>query len=390
VNHGDKFYGNVTSPSKVAKSGFAAEGAARDFRSGGMDYILKHYAQLFDNAPIGLYVEQARKFVYVNQNFIQLTGFSLSELKSNRPLDYVVPEDRAFVQQRVVLMLKGELHSPFEFRVRIKSGEIRWIMQTVAPIKYKNRPALMGYYMDITDMKKKDEELKVSRERLRNLSRHLQTVRERERTRIAQEVHDELGQILTALKLDISSLLQKGAAEKQMSTSRLKSVLELLDQAIKTVQRISTELRPSVLTHLGLEAAIEWQSQQFTQRTGIPCETLLCHENAVQNADLSTALFRILQEALTNVARHAGATKVNVALKKQDNSILLDVEDNGRGITKEEINRPTSVGLLGIQERVNSFGGTLEITGRDHEGTALAVTIPLPRRKKAYVKSTDR
>lgn len=355
-----------------------------------MDYILKKYAQLFDNAPIGMYIEQDRHFVYLNQNFVVRTGFSLAELQSERPLDFVVQEDRPFVQKKVVQMLKGADPKPFEFRVRIKTGEIRWIMQTVAPIKFENRPALMGYYMDITDLKKKDEELRISREKLRNLTQHLQTVREGERTRIAQAVHDELGQILTAMKLDISSLLNKGVAEKQIRTSRLKSVLVLLDKAIKTVQKISTELRPSVLTHLGLEAAIEWQSKQFTQRTGIPCDTVFRHEDSVQNPDLSTALFRILQEALTNVARHARATFVKVELIKHNNSIRLMVEDNGRGISDEETNRPTSVGLLGIQERVHSFGGDFQIIGRDHKGTTLTVTIPLKRRKPRNAQSIDR
>lgn len=235
---------------------------------------------------------------------------------------------------------------------------------------------------EIAERKRAEEGLRNSHEQLRALAARLQSIREEERKLIAREVHDELGQALTGLKLDLSRLassLSGIATKRNNAAQRIESMSTLIDETIQTVRRIATQLRPGVLDDLGLVAAIEWQLQDFRERTGVECEfkSSVKHLNLDQN--LSTSLFRILQETLTNIARHANASRVKIRLKKDKDNIVLRVEDNGRGIAEREISGSKSLGLLGIKERALLFGGSVDITGRQNKGTVVAVHIPLRR-----------
>jgi signal transduction histidine kinase len=224
------------------------------------------------------------------------------------------------------------------------------------------------------------EQLKESHEQLRALSIYLQKVREEERTRIAREVHDELGQALTSCKLDLSWIASKLPRELKPLHDKTKALVAHIDSTIQTVRRISTELRPGVLDHLGLLAAIEWQANDFQNRTGIRCEV---HNNFspefALDSQISTSLFRIFQETLTNIIRHAGATQVHVSLRKDKGRIILKVRDNGRGITEAEISNTKSMGLLGMRERAALMGGTFRIT-RPTRGSGTEVTVTVPHR----------
>jgi signal transduction histidine kinase len=222
-----------------------------------------------------------------------------------------------------------------------------------------------------------EREIRNSREQLRNLSAHLQSVREEERTRMAREIHDELGQGLTALKMDVSWLNRRLLEEDATLKNKLTSMEEVIDRTIETVQKLSGELRPGMLDDLGLAAAIEWQAEEFQQRTGITCEVSLRSEETVLNRDQSTTMFRIFQETLTNVIRHARATKVEVRLDEQNGKIVLEVRDNGRGITQAEISDPKSFGLIGMRERVEFLDGEVAILGSPGKGTSIKVTLPL-------------
>ena len=222
-----------------------------------------------------------------------------------------------------------------------------------------------------------EREIRNSREQLRNLSAHLQSVREEERTRMAREIHDELGQGLTALKMDVSWLNRRLLEEDATLKNKLTSMEEVIDRTIETVQKLSGELRPGMLDDLGLAAAIEWQAEEFQQRTGITCEVSLRSEETVLNRDQSTTMFRIFQETLTNVIRHARATKVEVRLDEQNGKIVLEVRDNGRGITQAEISDPKSFGLIGMRERVEFLDGEVAILGSPGKGTRIKVTLPL-------------
>jgi two-component system sensor histidine kinase UhpB len=190
---------------------------------------------------------------------------------------------------------------------------------------------------------------------------------------------------LTALKIDLSWLanrippLEEGGKE---ILEKIGSMSDLMDKTIQTVQKISAELRPVLLDDLGLVPAIEWLSQDFENRTKIKCRLQLCCDNVALAPDCSTAIFRISQEALTNVARHARATRVDINLREQNGALVLKISDNGKGIMEDKICAPSSLGLMGMRERIRPFGGELHITGIPRKGTALSVTLPLERKQK--------
>jgi PAS domain S-box-containing protein len=240
---------------------------------------------------------------------------------------------------------------------------------------------------DITERKKAEEELRVSRGQMRALAARLQAVREEERTDIAREIHDELGGALTGLRIDFS-FLERAASTIENETVRtsfltgIGSMVKSIDATIQTMRTISMKLRPGVLDDLGLVAALEWQLKDFEKRSGIRCEFVPPVEDISLDADLSTALFRIVQEALTNVARHSGATEVIVRLRVDADSSALEVEDNGKGIEKEKALGKDSLGLLGMRERVQMFGGRISVTGTPGICTKVTVEIPPVEKRK--------
>lgn len=222
----------------------------------------------------------------------------------------------------------------------------------------------------------RNAELTTLNEQLRNLSVHLQNVREDERTRIAREIHDELGQLMTALKLELSLLGKKIQEDQIPLTDKIESMAEIIDTSIQTVKRISTDLRPGILDHLGLAEAVKWQAKEFEKRTGIRCDVAFEPEEIVLDRNRSTTLFRVFQEALTNVARHSKASKVGVFLKRQADEIHFQISDDGKGITKDQLSDMKSLGLIGMRERVRYWGGMLTIQGTCAKGTTVIVRIP--------------
>jgi signal transduction histidine kinase len=194
--------------------------------------------------------------------------------------------------------------------------------------------------------------------------------------RIVREIHDELGQSLTCMGMDLAFLDKQIDSENKQAAARVAALVELVKDTIRCVRRISSELRPSILDDLGLGAAIEWLARDFEARTQIPC-AIDVPEDLSLPFDLATPLFRICQEALTNVTRHASATSVTIRLDCSDTQISLTVKDNGRGITEEEIKRHGSLGLLGMKERIAILGGVLDVKGQPGQGTTLAIRMPL-------------
>jgi signal transduction histidine kinase len=220
-------------------------------------------------------------------------------------------------------------------------------------------------------------ELKRSQELFRNLSAHLQGVREEERTRIARKIHDDMGQALTALKIDLSWLNKRLVSAPDSIYKKLQSMVILINKTMETVHNVSEDLRPGILDHFGLAIAIEWQAEEFQKRTGIECRTSLPPNEFELSKEKSTNLFRIVQESLTNVIRHASATKVEIKLTQKDGILLLEIVDDGKGITKASVANPKSFGLIGIKERVHSLGGEMSIAGIPNEGTRLTVKMPI-------------
>ena len=226
----------------------------------------------------------------------------------------------------------------------------------------------------IEHRKKAEAELISNQDQLRNLYLNLQSAREEERASIAREIHDELGQIMTAVKMDIA-WIQGHYAEHKDIFEKTSATLKLIDRTIKSIKKICTELRPAILDHLGLGAAIQWQAQEFQNRAGISCEVVVEESLEVSSAQ-ATALFRIFQEALTNVLRHAKATRVTASLKSEFGKIELKISDNGEGITEDDISKPNSFGLLGMRERVYPWRGNVSISSIPGEGTRIEVILP--------------
>jgi signal transduction histidine kinase len=221
-----------------------------------------------------------------------------------------------------------------------------------------------------------EEELQRSFRQLRELAARLQSVREEERAMVAREIHDELGQALTAIKIDWASLIGALRVDQQDDLEKAESILRLIDQTIVSVRRIATELRPGILDDLGLVAAIDWAAQEFEARTGAKCDLDLPGDDIVIDPERTTAIFRILQETLTNVTRHAEATRVDVRLGRENGNIVLEVRDNGRGIAEEQLSSSRSLGILGMRERALLLGGELTISGAAGKGTIVKVLIP--------------
>jgi signal transduction histidine kinase len=249
----------------------------------------------------------------------------------------------------------------------------------------KRLPSAVLHILDKKEAERKKKEVEhqlfLSNRQLRALSARLQSVREEERTRIAREIHDELGQTLTGLRLDIAYLEGKlklyGEIDKKLLESQFQSMISLVDSSIQNVRKIATELRPQVLDDLGLVPALEWQTAEFQSRTKIQCTLDTNAEDVTIDADRSTALFRILQESLTNVARHSNAKKVMVKLQVTKKSLSLTVTDDGKGIAEMNIPSLKSLGLLGMRERAHMLGGILTIKGQPGKGTTVSVELPI-------------
>jgi signal transduction histidine kinase len=264
----------------------------------------------------------------------------------------------------------------------LKSGATDYVLkQGLARLVPSVRRAL-GEAQERRERKRAEQQLEKSLEQVRALAAHLQSVREEERARIARELHDELGQSLTGLKFDLSwlhhHLSENDPAVLPTCQQKVRTMLELIDSTIQLGRKIAMELRPGILDDLGLVDALEWQGQEFQARTGIHCEFISLPTELQLDEYRTTSLFRIFQEALTNVARHANADQVSIDLRQQPNEIVLEIKDNGRGITEQEIRNARSFGLLGIRERALGFGGAVSIHGQPGQGTVVTVTVPWP------------
>mgnify|MGYP001545679643 CR=1 FL=1 len=263
----------------------------------------------------------------------------------------------------------------------LKTGATDYVLKTRL-----NRlgPSVTRALRECTERKERhqaQEKLRQTNEQLRALTAHLQHVREEERTRIARQVHDELGQALTGLKLDLSWLAGHLPPGSRLLQQKTRALAKGIDATIQTVRRISTDLRPGILDNLGLVAAIEWQAQEFQLRTGIRCTTVLPQIETMWDAGFSTAFFRIFQETLTNVIHHAGATQVRVTLDAVAGSLALVIRDNGRGISEAEIGSAKSIGLIGMRERAKLMAGEVVFAGVAGLGTTVTVRIPIAAAK---------
>lgn len=323
-------------------------------------------------------------FIRVNEAYAKACGRDVSEFPGHNYFEFYPSDAKAIFEQVVGTTVPFETAArPFVFADHPEWGVTYWDWTLVPLLDSAGDVELLVFSLkDVTERQRAKEELERSHQQLRELAAHVQSAREEERRMVAREVHDELGQALTALKMDLSWLQSKlskatDVVPRSVVLDKMASMSGLVDGTIQSVQRISAALRPSVLDDFGLLAAIEWQTEEFEKRTGIKCSLNLAAGDLRLDESRSTAVFRILQETLTNVARHAQATRVSISLKKEDGNLILRVRDNGRGITETEISSAGSLGILGIRERAHILGGTVLIAGVPGKGTTVTAAIPL-------------
>ncbi|MCX8027687.1 MAG: PAS domain S-box protein [Thermodesulfovibrionales bacterium] len=339
------------------------------------------YRDLYDNAPDMYHSVDANGIIVeCNDTELKMLGYTKEEL-IGKPITFIFTEESAKQHERDFPMIKQQ-RAVFGLERNIvkKDGTVFPAVLNVF-VEYDsdgNMKKTKTIMRDMTLQKSIENDLRHSQEVLQSLSSHLQTVRDDERRYIANEIHDELGQMLTALKLDITWLRKKVEENGDGSyLMDLDDIINLTNETIKTVQRISSELRPGVLEHLGLISALEWQIEEYKKRSNIEFVSQLPSFDISIDEKKSTAIFRIFQEAMTNIIRHSQATRAQVSLYVRDNTIYLDIQDNGCGISEDSLNNPSSFGIIGIRERVRFLGGQVTFEGIQNEGTRVSVTIPI-------------
>jgi len=311
----------------------------------------------------------------VNLAALKQYGYSKEEFLSMTVYD-IKPEES--LGDLVSIKAKGFPESiNLDTSHRRKNGELIKVNITSNALHYENRPARMAIIMDRTEQEKAKDELIATTRQLRELASHLQAIREEERTYIAREIHDGLGQQLTALKMDISWLNKKWNAGTESISNKLKGALELVDTTINEVRKMASRLHPSILDDLGLAEAIAWQTREFSSRTGIAVNCSIDVPDEKFSNAVSVAVFRICQEALTNIARHADATIVTGCLQRKNNTLYFNITDNGKGFDLNEQSKKRTLGLLSMKERVFMLNGKYSVKSSPGKGTEISVEIPL-------------
>jgi PAS domain S-box-containing protein len=371
------------SPSAVE---LGSAGSRAPLRSQGLGRQSEMLRVIFDNIPVMISVrDSSGRLQLVNREWERVIGWTLEEAQArgNDLFRTLYPDSK---HREKVLETMQNGHSGWrDFQPRTRDGttiETSWAQVALSD------GTRISIGQDIRERKRSEEALRMSEERfrqssaeLRALSERLRVVREEEAARIAREVHDEVGQALTALKMDVSWLKRKADSSAgrlpEGSPPKLQAMAELIDATLVAVHRIATELRPGVLDELGLEAAIEWYVREFEKRTAISCRVLCALNGAAVETAKATAVFRILQEALTNVARHAAATRVEIRLAARAGILRLEVRDNGRGIPRDRLANSWALGLLGMRERAHALSGDVSVARSPGGGTSVTTRLPL-------------
>ncbi|HET6255762.1 MAG TPA: GAF domain-containing protein [Puia sp.] len=321
-----------------------------------------------------MYDEQLH-FQRWNRQFEEITGYSHDEFAGKTVLDLFQGSQRDLIQQKTTGVFDTG-YCDVEAELTTRNGRNIPFYFSGTKISYRDKPCVLGIGFDISRSKEAENLLRQSEEDLRDLASSLQNVREEERAAIAREIHDELGQQLTAIKLDVSWLDRKITGD-DLIKERITGILIMLTEMIQTIRRISTQLRPSILDDLGLIEALKWLVRDFQKRTGIHIQFDCPEESIKPEPAVTTGLFRIFQETLTNITRHAEATAVLARLYMEDDRLILTVTDNGKGFDPAVAKKKKTLGLLGMKERALMMKGVYEIDSQPGKGTSLRFSVPL-------------
>jgi PAS domain S-box-containing protein len=344
------------------------------------------YRILAESSLTGIFIHQDGKYVFVNDRFAEIHGYTPEELLGKEYWTLIHPDEREALREIVSKRLKGEfVPQRYEVRRLKKDGETIYCETMAALIEYKGRPAVMGNIIDITEHKKAEEALQESKKKLRFLSSHLLTAQERERRRISIELHDELGQALMLLKLKLRSIERNLRIDQTEVRQDCEDTLLYIDQVIKNVRRLSHDLSPSILEDLGLLAAIRWLiddcSKYYNIKTSLDIEEI----NNFFSREAKIIIYRIFQESLTNIGKHAQATCVSVIIKKQGSRVSFVVKDDGKGFDVEQVLGADSIerglGLAAMDERAHMLGGSFYMRSQEGKGTEIIFTIPVDNKE---------
>lgn len=348
------------------------QGGERVFTLQGADHTYRLFVEKMNEGAAVLSLDHT--ILHCNGGLARFFGAELQSVIGSSMLDLVWRDD--LLKLEVLLRRAAQKSCRGEIRLQSRKGAPVSVQLSLNPLQLDSTQAVCLIASDLSEIKRVEQALRASIEQFRNLAAHLLSVREEERARISREVHDELGQSLTAVKMDLSWLAGRLPQGNGKMLTRIRSTEQLADSIIQSIRRISTELRPAVLD-LGLAAAVEWQVQDFQARSGVRCKVRLLIREVVPST-ASTGMFRIFQETLTNVARHAKATRVEVVLQKERGRLVLLIHDNGQGFDQADASFSTSLGLLGMRERAAILGGEVNISSAPGKGTTVTAWIPLP------------
>jgi len=343
------------------------------------NYII---SKLYDNLSDPVFVcnlnygKTLGNFIEVNRTACTKLGYKKEELLN---LNLLLITNPSFENELLSIINKLLQEGQVIFDVELTTNNSKNISleMNASLIDFSGRQTVIMTGREITGRQKVEEKLKRATEQLRNLAIRIQNIREEERTGIARELHDELGQVLTVLKIQITLLLKKLKVEKKELKEKTNLITEMIDNAVESVQRITFKLRPNILDEIGLVAAIDWQANEFSKNTGLSLSYFHEKDELSLDYEKSTAVFRILQEALTNIARHANASRVKIELRQFKDNLILEITDNGKGITQSQIRDQHSLGILGMKERALIFGGNVIIKSSMESGTTVIVEIPI-------------
>ena len=353
------------------------QGGEKVFTLQGADHTYRVFVERMNEGAAVL--SRDHIVLHCNGRFARFLGAGLQSVIGSSMLDLVWPDDHPKLD--ALLRRAAQRNCRGEIRLQSRKGVPLSVHLSLNPLRLDSTRAVCLIASDLSEMKRAEQALRASSEQFRSLAGRLLSVREEERARISREVHDELGQSLTAVKMDLAWLAGRLPRGNGQMLKRIRSTVQLADSIIQSIRRISTELRPPVLD-LGLAAAVEWQVQEFQARSGVSCKVrLLIREVVPSNA--STAMFRIFQETLTNVARHAKATRVEVVLQKERSRLVLLIHDDGQGFDGADPSLSNSLGLLGMRERAAILGGHVDISSAPGKGTTVTAWIPLPSPEKS-------
>jgi PAS domain S-box-containing protein len=323
------------------------------------------------------------KFLYLSPNVKPILDFEAADLVGAKVLSKVYAKDKTVIGE-----ILSRMGGSATYRYRDRAGGWHWFESSGRVYRTSaGERRMVMVSRDITQRRKAEQELEVSRKQLQHFTEHLEHTLEEEKKRISRELHDELGQLLTILKFDLSWLRLEGAKGDTNVIAKIDAMMTSLNDALASVKRISREIRPPQLDALGLSGALQWDIEQAEKKIGLKGYVTLEPEEFEVRGQISTVLYRVFREALTNIVRHAQARQVFIRLSQRSDSIVLSIRDDGRGITKQELKGERSLGLVGIRERIRMVGGTLTIEGKAGKGTMLVAEVPLVKKEKRRSQS---